>query len=340
MRSQRYETILNELKLRWRYEPSVKFERIDIRKSHNNQARDEPLDKDIVEQYREQKQKGTDFDAPVLHEPSKTAKFITIDGNHRIEADIKLLREETDAYIVEETDQMAIDRLTWTFNNRVNGKRLSYAETIRHAASFARKYNLSAKRVAEEFMVSYSTLTKHLGGEKVRDVLFKNDIPPKTINRMSDSNISRLAALLPLGEDIVAATAELVSDYGLSEHDVLTLTKEIRESPTYESRKKVIEDFKETERAKSRKAATRGGEFLLPRKSPATKFNQDVRSAVLEARKFPNNLKILKPSGEEYKNAKEIAIELISVLQDIFAIRDRHRKEEENGTTQNAASSS
>src|ERR1700724_605455 len=144
-----YEQALNKQGLAWRYEEKVLLKDIDLAKGLRNQARLEcPSDESLIASYAEAKKNGDQFPPPVLWRPGQ-GRWIPIDGNQRLAADAKLGCGKTDAYIVDCKDEQVVDRLTWTFNNLVNGKRLSQEEALEHAVTFVRKYAMKAEVAAK-----------------------------------------------------------------------------------------------------------------------------------------------------------------------------------------------
>ncbi len=160
MKNSVFEQCLNNEGVNWEYKEKILIEQIDLVKSQNNQARlEEPIVNELVEQYTLlEQQEGYEFPAIVLWQPGPKSKYIIIDGNNRTHAKIKANKTLTDAYLVISQDRKVIDRITWTFNNKVNGKRLTREECMIHAISYVRQYKITIAQAAKEWGVPAGSL--------------------------------------------------------------------------------------------------------------------------------------------------------------------------------------
>jgi hypothetical protein len=124
--------LTNRYHVKWTYHTDVKPSAFDSDKSLHNQARNEPIDQALVDIYTEAVKRGDKFPAVLAYRPLARARFVMIDGNHRLAAhtaDDKPL----DMYEIDrDTHPRTIALLTFAMNAH-HGKPTSPEERVQHA---------------------------------------------------------------------------------------------------------------------------------------------------------------------------------------------------------------
>lgn len=310
MRNPTYEQALNKTGITWRYEEKVPLDDINFAKGIQNQARLlEPLDTELVNDYAVAMKRGDDFPPVVLSRPGR-GKWVPIDGNQRLAARQKVNHAVTDAYIVEVQDPKVIDRLTWTFNNLVNGKRLTKEECLEHAVSYVRKYGVTSKEAALEWGVNETSLRHRLGVERAREVLTQHDI--KLTPSVSEEHLRSLKGLIDLGEDIFCEAFKVVASAGLTTSEADDLYRDIKRARTTEARMEVISKTATSDRVVARKAETKGGQTRIRPNAPREKYRKLVKDLdrILEDYEW----KALQPLASEYKESRAQALRICQQL--------------------------
>ena len=298
MRNPTYEQALEKQGFSWHYEEMILLEDIDLAKGLKNQARLEmPVDEQLIEQYARAMQDGDKFPAVVLWRKTNRHKWQPIDGNQRLAALGKNRENQTDAYVVESADEQVVDRLTWTFNNLVNGKRLSQAEAMEHAASFVRKYGMEVAAAAKEWGIAKSTLAGVLRVREVRDALDRANV--KRSPTLTDDKMARLAALSTIGEDVMVKACEVVGKTGASIADVAGMLKDVGRAKTVPEKLKVLQDFAESEGARTRAVETKGGR-INPGVLPRDQLAKLLRQALSVMEDHPAKAALRHPAGEKF----------------------------------------
>lgn len=77
-----------EFHVGYQFVPNVDVDQFDVEASLQNQARFTAIDEKVVERYTEAVLRGEVLPAPIAHRPgrAKTAKLVSVDGNHRLVA--------------------------------------------------------------------------------------------------------------------------------------------------------------------------------------------------------------------------------------------------------------
>lgn len=114
-RDPRVERWLTEMGAEFSLPARVKVADIDVKASHDNQARlGEALLADKVEEYRLGMERGSQFPAVVLYQSGR--KFVVIDGNNRLGARIARGDRTVEAYVVSNPSRDLVKVLTYTAN--------------------------------------------------------------------------------------------------------------------------------------------------------------------------------------------------------------------------------
>ncbi len=311
MRNPTYESALDKQGLTWTYVEKITITDIDEKKGIHNQARLEvPLDEEyaqtLVPLYKE---KPCVVPALVLTRTSARARYVPVDGNHRLKGAKGAGLITIDAYVFETTDQLIVDRVTWCFNNLVNGKRLTKEECIQHALTMVRKYGVNAKEAAEQWDIVYATFRSLLSIEKIKDILNENKIDHRNVAAQTLDNLS---PLLNLGEDVLCEAAKTVSKNGLSSKQAQEITNKVRSAKTHEAKLQAIEDFAKLPETLATKAETKGGRIQRPKKLPRDQFEDMVVGFNTFLEKWEDAA--LQPPQFKIKKAREAMTDLVNRL--------------------------
>lgn len=122
----------------WLLDKGIAFElvdldldRIDAKASTTNQARDLPVDPDLVDRYAADMAAGDVFPPVVARTRARSSKVVLVGGNHRHHAAAKAKVDSLPAYLIDVEPEMAL-RLAIE-DNRRHGKQCSTDEAVGHA---------------------------------------------------------------------------------------------------------------------------------------------------------------------------------------------------------------
>ncbi len=325
MRNPTYEQAMTAQSVGFTYHESILLEDIDVGKGLRNQARLlNPIEDELVESYAQADRDGMDFPPLVLWRPGK-GRYIPVDGNNRLAAYTRNRRKETDAYVLETQDVQVADRVTWTFNNAVNGKRLSKEECVAHAVSFVGKYSMSQEQAAKEWGVPLAAVRVAVRSNRLKDILAAHGVKKVP----DDRNLERLGALESAGEDVLVAAATVVVESGAGPKECDQLVKEVRAGRTHEAKIKAVDEFAQSEFIRQRQAETRGGKIKPQVKPPREQLKEHVHKAVLLVTRFNDKDRkdALKPAPHEYKGCRAEAAELCNHLITLYGLGALLREE-------------
>lgn len=324
MRNPVYEQALTKQGVEFDYVEKLAIGEIDTLKGLRNQARLEmPIDKELVALYREAMKQKADFPPVVLWRPGK-GRWIPVDGNQRLAACGECGRKWIDAYLLKTTDQMIADRITWSFNNHVNGKRITPEEALQHAVSFVRKYGMSQEAAAKEWGVSQHKIRSTIRVLTLREKLEEQEV--KGLNRLDDEKLFKIAPLEKAGDDVLALGAAAVIENGLTHDQCNEIVKRVGEARTHDKKVEAIVEFTKSEPVLVRKAETKGGAVQakpLPRHRLA-----DLQKKLWRLLEDHEPI-ALRPVGKEsFKKAREEAQDIVARLVAIYGLGSVTPKEE------------
>ncbi len=330
MRSPQYEHALTKQGLTFSYVEKERLDNIDGPRSLRNQARLlTPIDEELVSSYEEVYRnvpigEETPFPPLVAFRPGKRSdcKLTLIDGNQRFTAAGKAGRKVHDIYLVECQDSIIIDRVTWIFNNLVNGKRITPEECIEHALTLINKYAMPVNAAAKECGVKLGTLTKRLHAQKVSQVLERQQV--KKSSTLTPERLNDLAPLLQVGEDVLARAATLVVEAGLNGNDTCELVTIVKRAPTVKDKLQAIETLANSEAVKVRRAETKGGTIKPPRIEPRDNLARLIQQANRLFDNFSDRV-ALKPRALDWKVQRQAATDLIEHLALLFGLGAMHK---------------
>lgn len=319
MRNQAYEKTLTDSGIQWEYKETITMDFIDRAKGIANQARLlEPLDGPLVDQYAVAIDNGAIFPPVVLWRPGK-GRFIPVDGNQRIAAYAKCNKKPKaiDAYLLLTQDKQQVDRLTWTFNNLVNGKRLSPEESLHHAVSFVRLYAYSAEQAAKEWGLRKWTLNDAIKAEEIKDALARQKVPHYP--SLTNDTLRRIAPLMKLGEDVMAAAAKCAGENGLNGEHIGELCAVVGNARTHDEKLNAIVAFSTSETVKIRRAETRNGRSPIRHTLPREQFAKLLKNMVRMFEDYPERAAI-RPIGTALRDSRENAATVVESLVRIFGL--------------------
>lgn len=316
MRNQQYESALTRQGLEWEYLEKVLLKEINLKRGLSNQARlTQAIDPELLAAYQLALASGATFPPVVLWRTSNNALWIPADDNHRLRIYSDAGVKSTDAYCLTTHDPLIADRVTWTFNNHVNGKRLGADECLAHAQTFVRKYGYTMENAAKEWGIPRWKLRDSLQIIEAHESLDRQNVKRKP----PDDTIRTIAPLANLGEDVLAKAAVMVAENGIDRDMAITLVQEVRAAKTHDAKLEAIETFSQKEEVKLRRAETKNGHILPKKPTPRARLQRLLRDLLNLFENFPDKA-ALKPQGQEYKEAREDAKEACNLLIALFGL--------------------
>ncbi len=312
-----YESALDKQGLTWRYLEYVAYSDIDEKKGLHNQARlDVPLDEEYARSFiPSYKEKPCIVPALVLTRPSTRAKWVPCDGNHRLKGGKLAGLTGSDAYVFETTDQLIVDRVTWSFNNQVNGKRLTNEECKQHAITFVRKYGASVKEAAEQWGIIYATLKGLLIVENIKDILNEAKIDHRHV---AGQTLDSLSPLINLGEDVLCKAAKIIATNGLGVKQAQEIVTKVKVARTHEQKLQVIEDFSKLPETLATKAETRGGRIQRPKRLPRDVLEDLIVNGNIFLEKWEDDA--LRPPQFKMRKAREAVTDYVNRLIRVYGL--------------------
>lgn len=317
MRNATFEKELQRQGVQWEYLPTVTLDFINVQKSLSNQARLEVvLDDYVVAQYTQAYRNGDEFPPLVLYRPGK-GKYVLLDGNQRFAAATAAKLTKHDAYLVLSEDPVALDRIAWSFNNHVNGLRLTREECLSHAVTFVRKYGMTIATAAKEWGVLESAISNRVAILRTRERAAEEGI--KLNPAVSDDVLKHIASLDTLGADIFAPAVKAINDTGATVKDAMDLTKKVRTAKTHAAKLAEIQAFASSDAMAQRRAETKGGAIKRRQPLPREQLAKLIADANRLTGQFDRKA-FLPASKDETKRMRQSARELCQSLNLIFGL--------------------
>lgn len=312
MKSALYEQVLQREGVEFTYMERLDLNAIDTKAGLANQARlREPIREDLISQYAELYKQDSDGPAIVVWKRKNVNRWVPIDGNQRVAAAKRAKLKTVDAYIVDWAgDEMVLNRLTWSFNNQVNGERISPEEILDHAVSYASKYGVDASTAAKHFGAKAWEVKRRLSANKMRTILHQRNA--SNAAKLSDDKLEDLRPLANLGEDIFTLAASTAQLCGLSNPDIKALNEEVKKAKTLDDKVKAVTAFSQSDLVKQRKAQTKGGTIKVTQNGllPSERLYKQFLSL---QRLFEEYDKVaLRRQGVGYKEQHELVAEVVN----------------------------
>lgn len=320
MRNPVYEQALNRAGVKWEYVEEVLLEDINREKGLKNQARlIMPVDPELSERYEERKKAGDEFPAVVLWRPSPRSKYIPVDGNNRLDAYSRIHRlKATDAYVIDTEDVKVVDFLTWTFNNEVNGKRLTPEENMEHGVTLVRMHGYSVTDAARACQVKRWQLEHRVRLVKYKEILQANNVKP--YKDLPEAVVDRLGTLLTAGEDLFVEAVKAAGSTAMDTEKVKELIADVKAARSHNEKLKVVESYTTTPEAELAKAETRNGTLRRPKPTSREQLESILRSTMrlMEAQVDDD---VLRPIGRaQFNQVQAVANAVVGRLQSIFKL--------------------
>lgn len=315
-----YEQVLDKSGVSWEYLESVSLDQVSRRKGLDNQARlEQPIDEDLVARYAERKREGDQFPAIVCY--FERNRYIPIDGNNRLAADDKNGTKKGDIYLVKSSDPMVLARLTWIFNNEVNGKRLTRAECIQHAVSYVRLFGQSIKVASETWGLRRDEVTQAVSVVECREALAAAGV--KDTKALTDGGIYALASLRTVGDDVFVAAVKVAIENGLLVKHIHEMSQRVRAAKTHEAKVATIAELAGLPEVADQRAKTRGGR-IKAKPTPDAQAASALRNAARIFGLFPDDRAF---RGPNFKETRKVAEEVFNRLASIYGLGAKTGKE-------------
>ena len=141
---------------------------IDQTASRENQVRIfTGLKANVIDRYRRMLRNGETPPALTVYFDRKKARYVVIDGLHRLFSGIEEGTAEFTVYIVQTTDPGLIDVLKRTFNAG-HGEPFSDEQALEHASALVKDNGWTQQAAAEEYDIPATTLGRHIRAEEVK----------------------------------------------------------------------------------------------------------------------------------------------------------------------------
>lgn len=274
-RSTEVEEWLDQHHVEWSFDPEVPVERIDVKRSLQNQARvGEPLIGEVVDRYAAAMTNGSTFPALVAYRPSKRARLVLIGGNHRLAAATKAGHESVPVYVCGPVEPEAVAALTYEDNAR-HGMPPSTAERVRQAVHLI-GLGWTAKAAAAAVSVSEAQVSQARkateGSQRARDLGVTGfDL---IASQATQVELARIPS-----DPVFAEAVRAVAALGLSVADTQALAKALKRQRSEAAQLKTIGDLLEERRAEAQR---RAGGNAGQRTRTARSAHGTVRSAVVD----------------------------------------------------------
>lgn len=318
MRNPVYEQALNSQKVPWEYLERLELAAIDRTRSLTNQARlEQAVDTDLVAQYRKRYGAGDQFPPLVVYRTNR-GRYVLLDGNHRFTACLPITDWKGikfhDAYLVDSKDEIVLNRIAWGFNNHVNGRRLTYEESLQHAVTFVRKYAWTCQAAATEFSVPHKAVMKLAHIEECKDKLNQQNVK----RLPSDNVVDRLSTLVNLGDDVFAAAATTAANTGATAPDIDALLKKVKRAKTHAEKLATIAEFESSDEIQGRKCETKGGTINQRSPTPRVRLQRLQTSLRNFLEDHPIKVVLLPVQKQELKANREVASDIVRLLIGLY----------------------
>lgn len=186
------EALLDELGLEWQL-VMLPREQIDHEKSLRNQARIDPIHKDLVERYTEARKNGAVFPAILVgFNGGSTGR--TADGNHRVESGDVVGVELHPAYRFSYASEQEFRAVADLANARLNGAESTLEERLMHAADHVAR-GVPNHKAAALFGVGKSQLAIFVSAQRVRERLRALGIGARAHADVTDATLVKIASV-------------------------------------------------------------------------------------------------------------------------------------------------
>jgi hypothetical protein len=233
MRDLKVEQYLDRGSYAYEYTEKVPIAKINKKKSRSNPSRAAVrLDEDRAIQYGLAMESGSDFPAIVLLKlenlsPTE-ADLLVVSGMHRLAGFELSGIAESDAYIINESDEYRIDSLLYSINN-IEGRAPTQNEQILKLLALHEKYpHVSLSQLSREWCIKRDAIQNVAKVQRARQRAREAGYDLERIKITTEG----LKAIGAIYDDIVfERVCRFINNHAPSGTHILELCKQIRESP-------------------------------------------------------------------------------------------------------------
>lgn len=312
-----------QYRVEFTYREGVDISEFDLDKSLDNQARDVPLNDDLLAGYTEAAKAGDRFPPLIAHRPgrAKMRKLVLIDGNHRLHAQLGTERQKVDVYEIKDgTKSQTIDVLTSTVNAR-NGQPPTDAEKVRHAIRFIENGS-TVEHAARMMQIAPHKVTtawkRQKADRKARDAEGLDIRGWESL----PYNVRAEAAKLPT-EDTFVPVATLAFQARMGAPEVAEVVNDVLSAKTNQKQQAIIRQV--TKELRPRIQSSGGGVLSTPsrRKSGETGSKQRIGAMLKAFRTLPDDV----PASVAALYTQNERDELVDEVEDLGDFLTRVAKE-------------
>lgn len=304
------ENLFERLGVTWEYARGISIGLVDRDLSIQNQARlGVSLIADVVDEYALAMLEGAAFPALVAF-PLPNGTYVLAGGNHRLAAAREAKRPLVDLYILRVNDE-AMRRLITTSLNTLVGVRPERAETLEQAIAWMERYGRTSKVAAAFYGIPDSTITAEMRSRSAKRRLQLAGVPASSIAR---THLERLAQIQ--NDIVLRDVATFQSEVQLPEKDLKTLVREVREQRTESGQLAVVQQWRDRDDLKLRRAEVSKG-----RPSPVVKARAELFRTLKSAQnllgRYVSRGQLGLTNDDDYAKAVELAREVAQKLEAI-----------------------
>jgi ParB-like chromosome segregation protein Spo0J len=319
MRNPVYEQELDRQGVKWAYLEKVPLRDFNLKAGLANQARLEvPLVEELVAQYAALYREGSEAPPVVVYK--KGPRYVPMDGNHRLAGAERAGVTRHDCYVVDSADPQVLDRLTWGFNNHVNGLRMSPEDCLQHAITMVRKYGMQLEPAAKEWGLPKWKVKQAVQHATLRERLEAHPDTARVYGKLAESTLARLCPLLEQGDDVLVPVTKALATTGASNSEADELVKKVRRARTFPAKQAEIAAYESSDKAAERRAETKGGTIKRTSPSPRDQLGRLLGQTRNLLDRFPDPKTFHPGTREETKRAHELAHEVCRRLYLIYGL--------------------
>jgi hypothetical protein len=214
----------------------VPLDDIDEKGSLANQAREDAISQDVVDQYAAAMKSGDRFPAGVGHR-NGSGKIIIDGGNQRYRAARISELPGMLFHIVPDYDDEQLKAAIPKLLNTVTGCRPSKRECVDAAVRMVRSFAWSTEDAAKHFQVSTTSVNQRIRATEAQDRLV---VVKGKRSRLPDTTIAAISSIQ--SDQVLAATADLVESARLTSDEAKDIAKKIRGARSEKEQMEVVED--------------------------------------------------------------------------------------------------
>lgn len=297
------EAVMAKLGVRWELH-TIPLNLIDFETSFKNNARPIALDPNTVEDYRCTMERGDDF-PPIVVYRTPRGEYVTMGGNHRIEAARLAGRATVAAYVVQVTDVGLRDLLTQTLNVPV-GQRPAHDDFVAQAVAHMQEYNTTPKLAAERYGITENSIRKAIRERTQAHRFRAAGISNEGLRKKAIEYLCRID-----NDPAFVQAHGLIKEAKLPDDKIEELVNAIREQRTEGGQLAVIQQFAERDdiRLRLQEVAVDGpGRRQAP--SPAQKLTGLLKQSIRMYTQYPSRGRMGLTSEDDYQKVGGLIAQL------------------------------